>query len=64
MEGHARWEYLQAIHGRYRAAARREKGRILDEFCARDRLPPQVRAAAAQRAAAGKRPAAPPARAP
>jgi hypothetical protein len=29
----ARWEYLQAIHGRYRAATRREKGRILDEFC-------------------------------
>lgn len=33
MEGRARWEYLQAIHGRYRAATRREKGRILDEFC-------------------------------
>src|SRR5688500_10208865 len=31
--GHARGGYRQAIHGRYRAAARREKGRILDEFC-------------------------------
>ena len=33
MEGRARWEYLQAIHGRYRAATRREKSQILDEFC-------------------------------
>jgi hypothetical protein len=28
-----KWEYLQAIHPRYRQAARAEKGRILDEFC-------------------------------
>jgi hypothetical protein len=33
VQGQARWEYLQAIHGRYRTATRREKGRILDEFC-------------------------------
>ena len=33
MQQRARWEYLQAIHGRYRAATRREKGRILDECC-------------------------------
>ena len=29
----SRWEYLRGIHGRYRRAGRREKGRILDEFC-------------------------------
>jgi hypothetical protein len=29
----ARWEYLKAIHARYREAAREQKGRILDEFC-------------------------------
>jgi hypothetical protein len=28
-----KWEYLKAIHPRYRQAARVEKGRILDEFC-------------------------------
>jgi len=28
-----KWEYLKAIHPRYREAARAEKGRILDEFC-------------------------------
>jgi hypothetical protein len=33
VEAGARWEYLQAICPRYRAASRREKGRILDEFC-------------------------------
>jgi hypothetical protein len=29
----AKWEYLQAVYPRYRAARRREKQRILDEFC-------------------------------
>jgi len=29
----ARWEYLQAVYPRYRQARRREKQRILDEFC-------------------------------
>ena len=29
----SRWEYLRGIHGRYHRAGRREKGRILDEFC-------------------------------
>jgi hypothetical protein len=33
MSARARWEYLRAIHGRYRQAARTEKGPILDEFC-------------------------------
>jgi len=28
-----KWEYLKAIHARYRQAPRTEKGRILDEFC-------------------------------
>jgi hypothetical protein len=28
-----KWEYLHAIHARYRQAPRAEKGRILDEFC-------------------------------
>jgi hypothetical protein len=28
-----RWEYLKAIHPRYRQASRAEKRRILDEFC-------------------------------
>jgi len=28
-----RWEYLQAIYPRYQHASRREKQRILDEFC-------------------------------
>jgi hypothetical protein len=27
-----KWEYVKAIHARYRQAARAEKGRILDEF--------------------------------
>ncbi len=34
MSGHAKWEYLRAIHGRYRQAPREVKGQILDEFCA------------------------------
>src|SRR5712692_10790854 len=29
----AKWEYLQAVYPRYRQARRREKQRILDEFC-------------------------------
>ena len=29
-----RWEYLRAIYGRYRAAGRKAKRVILDEFCA------------------------------
>ncbi len=33
MSAHAKWEYLRAIHGRYRQAPREAKGRILDEFC-------------------------------
>jgi hypothetical protein len=33
MSAPARWEYLKAIHGRYRQAARMDKGPILDEFC-------------------------------
>jgi hypothetical protein len=33
MSAHAKWEYRRAIHARYRAAARGDKGRILDEFC-------------------------------
>jgi hypothetical protein len=28
-----KWEYLKAIHARYRQASRAEKQRILDEFC-------------------------------
>jgi len=28
-----KWEYLKAIHPRYRRASRAEKQRILDEFC-------------------------------
>jgi len=34
MSGKAKREYLRAIRGRYRRAGRREKSRILDEFCA------------------------------
>ncbi len=30
----AKWEYLRAIHARYRQASRADKQRILDEFCA------------------------------
>ena len=33
MEASARREYVLAIAGRYHTATRREKGRILDEFC-------------------------------
>jgi hypothetical protein len=33
MSAPARWEYLRAIHARYRQATRPGKGRILDEFC-------------------------------
>ncbi len=33
MTEQARWEYLKAIHARYREATRDLKGRILDEFC-------------------------------
>ncbi len=33
MSRQGKWEYLQAIHARYRQAARAEKGRTLDEFC-------------------------------
>ena len=34
MSVRAKWEYLKAIHGRYRQAPREAKGQILDEFCA------------------------------
>jgi len=30
---HARHEYAAALHARYRVATKREKGRILDEYC-------------------------------
>lgn len=33
MSRQGKWEYLKAIHARYRQAARGEKQRILDEFC-------------------------------
>ena len=33
MSRQGKWEYLKAIHPRYRQASRAEKGRILDEFC-------------------------------
>ncbi len=33
MSAPAKWEYLRAIHARYRQATREDKGRILDEFC-------------------------------
>ncbi len=33
MSRQGKWEYLKAIHARYRHASRAEKGRILDEFC-------------------------------
>ena len=33
MSRHGKWEYLKAIHARYRQAPHAEKGRILDEFC-------------------------------
>lgn len=33
MSRQGKWEYLKAIHARYRHAARAEKGRILAEFC-------------------------------
>ena len=36
--GHrSRWEYLRAIHARYRQADRRAKQVILNEFCANTR---------------------------
>ena len=34
MSVRAKWEYLRAIHGRYRQAPREGKGQILDECCA------------------------------
>jgi len=34
MSVRAKWEYLRAIHGRYRQAPREAKGQILDELCA------------------------------
>jgi len=34
MSPQAKWEYLEAIRGRYRSSGRRDKGLILDEFCA------------------------------
>ena len=33
MSRQGKWEYLKAIHARYRQAPRAEKGQILDEFC-------------------------------
>ncbi|MBI3629059.1 MAG: hypothetical protein HY217_05680 [Candidatus Rokubacteria bacterium] len=33
MSAEARREYFKAIYPRYRQAGRREKSRILDEFC-------------------------------
>lgn len=33
MSRQGKWEYLKAIHARYRQAARGEKQRILDAFC-------------------------------
>ena len=33
MSHQAKWEYLRAIHARYRQASRADKQRILDEFC-------------------------------
>ena len=33
MSRQGRWEYLKAIYPRYQHARRREKQRILDEFC-------------------------------
>ena len=33
MGNQGRWEYLRAIHGRYRKAGRKSKGAILSEFC-------------------------------
>jgi hypothetical protein len=33
MSAPAKWEYLRAIHARYRQASRKAKGPILDEFC-------------------------------
>ena len=33
MSRQGKWEYLKAIHARYRQASRAEKGQILDEFC-------------------------------
>jgi hypothetical protein len=33
MSRQGRWEYLKAIYPRYQQASRREKQRILDEFC-------------------------------
>ncbi len=33
MSAQAKWEYRQAVYPRYRQARRREKQRILDEFC-------------------------------
>jgi hypothetical protein len=34
MSRRARWELLKAVHPRYRGAPRRERARMLDEFCA------------------------------
>ncbi len=33
MSRQGKWEYLKAIHARYRQASRAEKGRVLDAFC-------------------------------
>ena len=35
MSAPAKWEYLKVMHGRYRAAPRKDKGQLLDEFCRR-----------------------------
>jgi|SRR5947207_1402543 len=37
MSHRSRWEYLRAIHARYRQADRRAKQVILNEFCANTR---------------------------
>jgi hypothetical protein len=34
MSRRARWEVLTAVYPRYRGAARVDRGRMLDEFCA------------------------------
>jgi hypothetical protein len=47
MSAPARWEYLRAIHGRYRHVARSEKGPILDEFGRATGYHPQVHPPAA-----------------
>jgi len=33
MSGKSKWDYLKAIHGRYRKASKPLRSRILDEFC-------------------------------